>query len=114
MDDFVTKFQALAATAKKIMKSIAQADTDLDDSVPMEQHIKNMQHGMSALASQIDCLGSALSYHMDSFSDHKKGHLPPVKSNEQMKRAVAALGLEDEYDVPKSTISARGNVFYIG
>ena len=35
-----------------------------------------------------------------------EGHIPPIKSAEQLQRALAALGLDSEYDVQKRTIYA--------
>lgn len=37
---------------------------------------------------------------------HLEGHLPPIKSSEQMERAIDALGLGEEFQVAKKTIYA--------
>lgn len=50
-------------------------------------------------------LREEMSYMMQVFQNHMKGHLPKVKSNEQLKKAIKALGLEEEYEVYKPQIS---------
>lgn len=51
-------------------------------------------------------MAAEMQYHRDQFYDHVKGHLPPIHSAEQMKRAVAALGMDKEYDVQKRVVFA--------
>lgn len=50
-------------------------------------------------------LQEEISYVLQLFRDHMKGHLPKIKSTSQMKTALEALGLEDEYEVMKPIIS---------
>lgn len=38
---------------------------------------------------------------------HSKGHLPPINSAEQMKRALDALGLSEEYEVAQKVIYSK-------
>ena len=47
-----------------------------------------------------------LNYFYEMWENHRAGHLPNVKSAEQMKRAIDNLGLNEEYEVAKRTIFA--------
>ena len=38
-------------------------------------------------------------------ADHNKGHLPPMKTPSQMDKALKVLGLQDDFQVARPTIS---------
>lgn len=74
----------------------------------MEADMKNMAEGLykyfdrrcSYINERMDDLWRAL------FEHKENGHLPKVNGAEQMKKAVEALGLSDEYEVQKKRIYA--------
>jgi hypothetical protein len=49
-------------------------------------------------------LNERMDYIHERLSKHNEGHLPPIKSNEQMAKAIEALGLSEEYEVVKKKI----------
>lgn len=50
-----------------------------------------------------------MNYMQKDFYEHLKGHLPSVKSKEQLKRAIDALGLNEEYEVKPTVIYASNS-----
>lgn len=89
----------------KLTKIFASYDQGVPDA------IKNVDESdIKALNDRIDFLHQRLSDHRSDVwnwqDEHNKGHLPKLKSKEQMKKAIKALGLEDEYEVIPSTIYA--------
>jgi len=54
---------------------------------------------------KFDAVREEMGYFMKILQNHMKGHLPNVKSNEQLSKAIKALGLEGEYEVYKPMIS---------
>lgn len=62
---------------------------------------------MDYMRYQSEYLMSEINYLYQSFARHQEGHLPPVKSAEQMARVVDKLGLDKEYEVVKKVIYAK-------
>lgn len=62
-----------------------------------------------SLYSSIDYLNQRIGYIWDAIYAHQDGHLPKTNGVEQMSRAVAALGLDKEYQVAPKVIYANGN-----
>jgi hypothetical protein len=52
-----------------------------------------------------------LEYLWKRIANHEENHLPQVKSMEQLKRAIKALGLEEEYEVVPQRIYAEDGKF---
>jgi len=76
------------------------------------------------MSNSIDCLGRMLSnlsdrlnYLSDSFYNHLNGHVPQIKTAQQMENFLSAIGAEGDYNVQKPTIwmgaSSRGAVLEI-
>lgn len=76
----------------------------------LEDKCENLLYGLRYALEEIQYLTRLVAYCEEELYKHESnGHLPSVKSAEQMKRAVSALGLDDEYDVQKRTIYASTN-----
>jgi len=58
--------------------------------------------------SILDRFDRRINYIWSEIYAHYKGHLPSVPSVEQMKKAVKALGLSEEYEVQSKVIFANG------
>ena len=82
---------------------------------------KEVQADKSVSYDDLKCLGESISYQFKylreelsyiykSMQDHREGHLPKIKSKEQLKRAIKALGLDEEYKVePQVLYASRGD-----
>lgn len=62
---------------------------------------------MDYMRYQSEYLMSEINYLWQQFARHQEGHLPAVKSAEQMSRVVDKLGLDKEYEVLKKVIYAK-------
>lgn len=82
-----------------------------DKMCELEDKCCQLMFGLSYAWEEIRYLSRLIGYLQEDLMSHMdNGHLPAVKSTEQMKRAVSALGLDDEYNVEKRTLwaSQRG------
>lgn len=112
MDELTKKFQECAATTKAFVEKYEEVKAEgmcADDKMSsLMSYVQDLNYAFRSLSYQID-------YLFESLSAHRQGHLPPIKSTEQMERAIKSLGLDKEYDVEKRTIYAsRGAQFVIG
>lgn len=112
MDKLFKDFQEAHAKSKEFVekyKETVKADVcDTDKLNHLCCFVEDLQYAFRSLNYQLEYLWESLSRHM-------QGHLPPIKSTEQLERALKALGLDKEYEVEKRTIyaSRRGTVFSI-
>lgn len=83
----------------------------------LECMCQNLYYAFQYAMEEIQYLGRYVdSVERELYAHESNGHLPAVKSTEQMARAVDALGLNKEYDVQKRTLYAKrgGDVMVLG
>lgn len=107
MDKLNKEFQALASKVEDFCKKQEMKADLCGDNTEMQCYIDDLNYCVRSISNQLQYLWQA-------FQDHMKGHLPAVKSTEQLQRAIDVLGLGDEYDVQKQTVYARRGIFVVG
>ena len=94
-----TIFGNLSEKFKEI-KGNYTAEKAVDAANIIDDLVSNVSRRIDYIHQRIDSLSNDL-------YDHKySGHIPPIKSVEQMNKALKSLGLDSEYDVAKRTIFA--------
>lgn len=77
-----------------------------------ESLFKKIYYNLDSLKNAILYLREEIDYINNRLSDHfNNGHLPAIKSTEQMTRAIDSLGLSEEYSVEKRVLYATKNNF---
>ena len=102
--DILKKRQEIRASMEQLMQKI-KADMAHPDAPKYAYH-SDMMNMYDYMMQEVDYLYKVL-------GSHFQGHLPPIKSTEQMSRAIEALGLDKEYEVEPRVIyakDARGNL----
>lgn len=106
-----TSFASTQEKFKKIRADYGQPDGgDSEDSKDMEDYMDQMCQMMdccnASINSLYDYVGRVQSQLWSYVDGHSKGHLPACASVEQLTNAIAALGLDSEYQVNKKQIYA--------
>lgn len=63
-----------------------------------------------SISYMISNLHDRITYISESLWEHKKGHLPAIKTASQMESALSALGLEGDYEVEKPSIYIQASL----
>jgi len=113
-----SKLQEARAATQKALKEI-QALVDNNPSQDSQALISRVMDYCQSLAGRMGYLEDTVMNHRQEMADHMgNGHLPPIKSREQMGRAIKNLGLDNEYETaPKRVVYANtkfGPVAVIG
>lgn len=106
----LTKLEAsvkiIADAADMIGVDPKEEEMDEDDMMVQAQ-IRSLAYALNDIVRSIEYLRQDIdSMYKILFSHMESGHLPAVKSAEQMARAINKLGLGDEYEVQKKMIYA--------
>lgn len=70
----------------------------------MASYVQDLNLAMNSLVSDMNYLFGFMDHYTSS---HAKGHLPPVQGAGNMKKALKALGMEQDYSVQSPVIYAN-------
>ncbi|MEK6880847.1 MAG: hypothetical protein AABY22_14605 [Nanoarchaeota archaeon] len=93
--------ESLAKEHEKFKKILAEMENK-EDMVHRNEMYETMDRMYSYMMRQIDYVSNAF---WDYRVNHNKGHLPPIKTSSGMQAALEALGMGDDFEVEKPTIS---------
>lgn len=97
--------KSVASSLDDVKKVIADMPIDKNKDAMDKMHEMCM-----GLYNYMDSIASNMYNYQDS---HRKGHIPPMKSKEQMNKVIKVLGLGDEYKTEPTTIYANRNGYII-
>lgn len=113
MDKELTKLtEAFASIQTKYQEKVKLAKADVSCNETSNDDI--VMELLANLSSRISYLSDRVWQHQSdlysTMASHNDGHLPKIKSVQQMKKALKTLGLEDEVEVrPSQVIYASRN-----
>ena len=100
IDEKEKKFADFGTELDKISDKLKLTKATMDDE-KVQEVVVIFDNALANLRSHVEYLSSDLYSFM---RQHLKGHIPPLKSKEQLERAIKALGLDKEYTVEKRTV----------
>lgn len=98
-DKFLELREKTTAAQKKLKIAIANPEYNED---VMRAIYAELEYMYSQMMQEVSYLYNSL---YNFTHEHLKGHLPPIKSPSAMEGALNALGIGEDYEVRKPTIS---------
>lgn len=107
----IKEFKQSLATINDIKQKIKAfeekaQESDLENKVSRDELFSELNSMFSFIMDEIDFVHMRLNRFVD---DHLDGHLPKIKSNQQLNQALDVLGLDDEYEVVPQRVSVAYN-----
>lgn len=105
-------FASIETGFKTLMEANGKTSkTDTDDIHNRLNACMEAMYGMiSNVHNRIDNLHGAMYAYQDK---HSEGHLPPIKGAGAMNKALACLGMDEDYAAQKKTLYASKDLFSI-
>lgn len=101
-------FAAISTTFKETLAKVDKSQPSMDEK--MQQCMSSMYAMISNVHDRID------NFHRDMYNytdSHSVGHLPKIVGADKMNKALAALGMDGDFQAQKKTIFASKDLFEI-
>ena len=95
-------------SASKMLEKYKHLSKAVDTMNPddMKNRMNDLCSYVSDLSMSMQYLSNDMTRLYENANRHMDGHLPPLKGAGNMKKALKALGMEDDYSVQSPTIYA--------
>jgi hypothetical protein len=105
--------QSFASELGKLQKLIA-SDSVSSDKVDNKSQFNDCMRAIYSVAENLHSRMDRISASMYAYQDgHSVGHLPAINGAGKMNKALAALGLADDFEASKKKIYASQDLFIV-
>ena len=102
--------ETFASELAKLKKVIASDSVTSDSNSQLRDCMNAIYSVADNLHNRMDRMSASMYAYQDS---HSTGHLPPIVGAGKMNKALASLGLDEDFEASKKTIYASKDLFNV-